>query len=237
MPQIEHTDYYSNILGTSLKVEVTGHYGHPIIMFPTSQGQYTQNHDFHLNGSINWFVEQGKVKLYNIQTIDGWSFYDEKISPQQRIKNYELYVQFLIQEFVPYIQKLHNTHRVAVAGASFGGYHAANFAFRFPDVVSHLVCLSGAFSIRNFMDGYSDELVYFNCPREFVKNDEAWKYKHMHIVLSTSDQDICKDKNLEMADILSAKGIDFWYDERKWINHDWPLWRLVFPTFIGAFFS
>lgn len=96
-------------------------------------------------------------------------FYDEKISPQQRIKNYEKYVQFLIQEFVPYIQKLHQIHRVAIAGASFGGYHAANFAFRFPDVISHLFCLSGAFSIRNFMDGYDGELVYFNCPREFVK--------------------------------------------------------------------
>ncbi len=162
MPHIEHTDYYSNILGISLKVEVTGHYGHPVIMFPTSQGQYTQNHDFHLNGSINWFVEQGKVKLYNIETIDSWSFYDNTISPRQRIRNYERYVQFLIKEFVPYIQKLHKTHRVAVAGASFGGYHAANFAFRFPDVVSHLFCLSGAFSIRSFMDGFSDDLVYFN---------------------------------------------------------------------------
>jgi esterase/lipase superfamily enzyme len=164
-------------------------------MFPTSQGQYTQNHDFHLNGSINWFIEQGKVKLYNIQTIDAWSFYDENFSPQQRIRNYEKYVQFLIKEFIPYIQKLHKVHRVAVAGASFGGYHAANFAFRFPDVVSHLFCLSGAFSIRNFMGGYSDELVYFNCPREFVKNDEAWKYKHMHIVLSTSDQDFKSKRN------------------------------------------
>ncbi len=111
MSHIEHTDYYSNILGISLKVEVTGHYGHPVIMFPTSQGQYTQNHDFHLNGSINWFVEQGKVKLYNIETIDSWSFYDNTISPQQRIRNYERYVQFLIKEFVPYIQKLHKTHR------------------------------------------------------------------------------------------------------------------------------
>lgn len=237
MPQIEHTDFYSNILGISLKVEVTGHYGYPIIMFPTSQGQYTQNHDFKLNESINWFVEQGKVKLYNIETIDAWSFYDKKISPKERIKNYELYVRFLAQEFIPYIQKIHNTNRVAVAGASFGGYHAANLAFRFPDLVSHLFSLSGAFSIRNFMDGYSDEYVYYNCPREFVIQDEAWKYKHMHIVLSTSDEDICKDKNLEMAEILQSKGIDFWYDERKWINHDWPLWRMVFPVFIGAYFK
>ncbi|MDQ1096393.1 MULTISPECIES: alpha/beta fold hydrolase [Chryseobacterium] len=237
MPHIEHSDYYSHILNMHVPVEITGHYGYPVIMFPTSQGSYTQNNDFHLNGSVNWLIEQGKIKLYNIQTIDSSSFYDNNIPPQDRIRNYERYIQFLIQEFVPYIQKLHQTHRIAVAGASFGGYHAANFAFRFPDLVSHLICLSGAFSIRNFMDGYSDDLVYFNCPNEFVKNDAAWKYKHMHIVLSTSDQDICRDKNIEMAEILRSKGIDFWYDERKWISHDWPLWRMVFPMFMGRFFS
>jgi len=237
MPHIEHSDYYSNILGLHIPVEITGHYGYPVIMFPTSQGSYIQNNDFHLNGSVSWLVEQGKIKLYNLQTIDSRSFYDEGIPPQERIRNYERYVQFLVQEFVPYIQKLHQTHRVAVAGASFGGYHAANLAFRFPDLVSHLICLSGAFSIRNFMDGYSDDLVYFNCPNEFVKNDEAWKYRHMHIVLSTSDQDICRDKNIDMAELLRAKGIDFWYDERKWINHDWPLWRMVFPMFMSRFFS
>lgn len=131
MPRIEHTDYYSHILNMKLNVEVTGHYGYPIIMFPTSQGSYKQNHDFGLNGSLNWFLDQGKIKLYNIQTIDGLSFYDKGISPEHRIRNYELYVQFLRNEYIPYIQSLHSTHRVALAGASFGGYHAANFAFRF----------------------------------------------------------------------------------------------------------
>lgn len=237
MPRIEHTEYYSHILGLSLKLEITGHYGYPVLMFPTSQGQYTQNHDFKLNESINWFVEQGKVKLYNIETIDKWSFYDNNIHPLERIRNYEKWVQFIRLEFIPFLQKLHRTHRVAVAGASFGGYHAANIAFRFPDLVSHLFCLSGAFSIRNFMDGMNDDLVYYNCPREFVSNDDAWKYKHMNIVLSTSDQDICLGQTREMAGILNAKGIDNWYDERKWINHDWPLWRMVFPMFIGRFFS
>ena len=237
MPRIEHTNYYSNILGIKLDVEVTGHYGHPIIMFPTSNGQYTQNHDFKLNDSINQFVEDGKVKLYNIATIDKYSFYDKNISASDRIRNYEMYIQFLIQEYVPYLQKLHGVHRVAIAGASFGGYHASNFAFRFPDVISHLFCLSGAFTIRNFMDGINSDLVYFNCPREFMRNEEAWRFAHMHIVLSTSDQDICLDQTKEMSGILASKGIDHWYDEQKWINHDWPLWRMVFPNFIGRFFS
>ena len=237
MPRIEHTDFYSHILGIKLNVEVTGHYGYPIIMFPTSQGQYTQNHDFKLNDSISSLVDEGKVKLYNLETIDAYSFYDKKIHPSERIRNYEKYMQFLAQEFVPYLQKMHSEHRVAVAGASFGGYHAANFAFRFPDLVSHLFCLSGAFSIRNFMDGYDHELVYFNCPREFVLNDEAWKYRHIHIVLSTSDEDICLDQTKEMSGILHSQGIDHWYDEQKWISHDWPLWRMVFPKFVGRFFA
>ncbi|WP_300671798.1 alpha/beta hydrolase-fold protein [Soonwooa sp.] len=234
---IEHTDFYSHILGRSLKVEVTGHFGYPIVMFPTSQGSYTQNADFHLNGSISSFINDGKVKLYNVETIDKDTFYADHLSPAERIRNYERYVQFLVQEFVPHIQKMHQTHRVAVAGCSFGGYHASNFAFRYPDLVSHLFCLSGAFSIRSFMENYQDNLVYFNCPEEFVPNDEGWKYRHMHIVLSTSDQDICLDKTRKMAAILATKSISFWYDEAKWINHDWPLWRMVFPKFISTYFN
>lgn len=237
MPKIERIEYYSPILGTNVATEITGHYGYPILMFPTSNGSFTQNHDFGLNESVNWLVEEGKVKLYNVQTPDNESFYNDHIHPADRIRNYERWIKFLITEYVPMIQKLHSTHRIAVAGASFGGYHAANFAFRFPGLVSHLFCLSGAFSIRNFMDGYQDELVYFNCPNEFVKNDEAWKYKHMHIVLSTSDLDICLGKTQEMSDILRSRGIGHWYDERKWISHDWPLWRMVFPMFVGRYFG
>ena len=237
MPQVEYTDYYSHILGRKINIQITGHYGHPIIMFPTSQGSLTQNSDFHLNSSIDYWVDQGKVKLFNLETLDKDNFYADWMSPHDKIRNYEKYVQFLIQEYIPFIQKTHHVHRVAVAGCSFGAYHATNFAFRYPDVVSHLIAMSGAFSIRNFMHGYSDDLVYFNCPEEFMIHDTNWKFKHMHIVLSTSDEDVCLDKNIRMSKILGSKGINHWYDEAKWIKHDWPLWRMVFPKFIGAFFS
>lgn len=236
MPKLEYTHYYSHILDKSINIEITGHFGYPIIMFPTSQGSFTQNKDFHLNDSVRWFLDQGKIKLYNIQTLDNENLYDKNISPYERIRRYENWVQFIIQELIPQIQKIHKTKRVAIAGASFGGYHAANLAFRFPDTFSHLICLSGAFNIRSFMDGYTDDLVYFNSPDEFVLNDEAWKYKHMNIILSTSDQDICLKPTQNMANILTHKGINHEYDERKWINHDWPLWRMVFPMFIGKYF-
>ena len=236
MAKIEHIPYYSNTLGRNIMVEVTGHWGHPILMFPSSGGQYTQNSDFGLNASVMHLVEAGKIKLYNVETIDMLSFYDDHMNSETKIHNYEMYMQFLKNEFIPYIQRECNTHRIAVAGVSFGGFHAANTAFRFPDVVSHLIAMSAAFNIRNMTPLCADDRIYFNCPDEFMQNEESWKYNHMHIVLGTSDWDICLDKNKHMSGILNSRGIAHWYDEKKWQDHDWPLWKMMFPEYLGKYF-
>src|SRR6056297_376808 len=236
MAKVEHISYYSNTLGRTIMVEVTGHWGHPILMFPSSGGQYTQNTDFGLNASVAHLVEEGRVKLYNVETIDMLSFYDDNMDSETKIHNYELFLQFLRNEFIPYIQQECNTQRIGVAGVSFGGFHAANVAFRFPDVVSHLIAMSAAFSIRN-MTPYSEDMrIYFNCPAEFMENEEGWKYNHMQIVLGTSDWDICLDKNKHMSGILNRKEIAHWYDEKKWQDHDWPLWKMMFPEYLGKYF-
>ncbi|QCX01992.1 esterase [Aggregatimonas sangjinii] len=237
MAKVEHIPYFSNVLSRNINVEVTGHWGHPILMFPSSGGQYTQNTDFGLVGSVMHHVEAGRVKLYNVETIDMMSFYDDNMNSEMKIHNYELYMQFLKEEMIPYIQKECNTHRIGVAGVSFGGFHAANTAFRFPDVISHLIAMSAAFNIRNMTPLSDDMRIYYNCPDEFMRHEEAWKYNHIQIVLGTSDWDICLDKNKYMSGILNEKGINHWYDEKKWVEHDWPLWKMAFPEYLGAYFN
>lgn len=237
MAKTEYIRYYSNTLSRDINVEIIGHWGHPILMFPSSGGKYNQNSDFGLNGSVKQFLEEGRIKLYNVETLDMDSFYADHLSSEIMIHNYELYMQFLKNEMIPYIQKECNVHRIAVAGVSFGGFHAANTAFRFPDLISHLFTMSGVFSIRNFTPMSDDMRIYYNCPVEFVQNDdEPWKYNHMKIVLSTSDWDSCQPKNAKMAGVLESKGIPYWYDEKKWIEHDWPLWKMVFPEYISRYF-
>jgi esterase/lipase superfamily enzyme len=236
MANINHIHYYSNTLGRNINLEISGHWGYPILMFPSSGGQYTQNTDFGLSASVMKYVDQGRIKLYNVETIDMLSFYDDHLDSATKIHNYELYMQFLKDELIPYIQKECNVHRIAVAGVSFGGFHAANTAFRFPDLVSHLIAMSAAFSIRNMTPQLDDTRIYFNCPDEFMQQEEGWKFEHMQIVLSTSDWDICLDKNKRMSAILNEKGITHWYDEKKWISHDWPLWNMVFPEYIENYF-
>ena len=65
-----------------------------------------------------------------------------------------------------------------VCGASLGAYHAANLAFRHPDVISLFISLSGAFEISDFFDGYHDENIYFNSPYEYLPNmPDPWKVR------------------------------------------------------------
>ena len=50
--QEEHIDFHSHILGKSLDLLITGHWGYPILMFPTSMGTAFQNRDSGLLKSI-----------------------------------------------------------------------------------------------------------------------------------------------------------------------------------------
>ena len=120
-----------------------------------------------------------------------------------------------------------------IAGASVGGFHAANFAFRHPEVSSHLFGMSGAYDITSFMDGYYDDNVYFNNPMHYLPNLQHHDLYNMKIVLGTSEWDICRTANHQLSAILNNKGINHWLDERGWVEHDWPLWREMFPHYLS----
>lgn len=226
-------DFYSHHLGRSLEVVISGHWGFPILMFPTSMGNVYQNRDFGLLHTIENEINSGKYKVFNVETIDFQSFYGKELAPSVKIYNYNQYSKFLKNELLPFIQRTCNVHRIGVAGCSFGAYHAANFAFKNPDSIDFVLAMSGAYSIKSFMNGYYDDNVYFNNPVDYLQNAESWQFNHMNIVLGTSDWDICRKDTIELSSILANKGINHWYDERKWANHDWPLWNSMFPDYLS----
>lgn len=199
-------------------------------------GRYYESKDFGLVQSASWFIQEGLVQLFCVDSIDKHSWYNRSVHPAHKVRNHMLYDKMLADELVPRIRWNTPVGKVAVAGASFGGYHAANFAFRHPDLVSHMFSMSGAFSIKSFMDGHYDDNVYFNSPTDFLpglQHPDLWK---MDIVLGTSEWDICLEANLEMARILRSKHVPHWFDVRGWKEHDWPLWREMFPHYLSRLF-
>ena len=225
--------WYSPNLSKDIEMLVFGHGGQPVIIFPSTMGRYFESKDFKLIESVRWFLEQGKVQIFCPDSIDKHSWYNRSIHPADKVKNHIWYDKFILEELVHKVR--HNTPsgRVAVAGASFGGFHAANFAFRHPEYVSHMISMSGAFSITSFMDGYYDDNVYFNNPMDFVPNMDNPALWNMKIILGTSEWDICRPANEEMSAILNRKNVNHWLDMRGWVEHDWPLWREMFPHYLS----
>jgi esterase/lipase superfamily enzyme len=231
------TEHYkkwlSPILGVETEMLVFGNAGYPVLLFPTSMGKYYQNKDFKLVDAVQWFVEKGLITIYCVDSIDSHSWYNKEIHPADRVKNHITYDRFIRDEIVPLIQQETGYEKIAVGGCSFGGYHATNFAFRHPDVVSFLMNMGAAYDIRNQMDGYYDENTYYNNPIDFLTDLKNSHLDQMGIILGIGEHDFCLNANIQLSRILGMKGINHWLDIRQGGIHDWPVWRGMFPDYIA----
>jgi len=131
---------------------------------------------------------------------------------------------------------------IATAGASMGGYHAANLFFRPPDVFDTVISLSGLLQLRMFVGDSLEDAIYFNTPLAYLPNmNDAWfldLYRQGHIIVCAGrgpwDEDMVADANALKA-VLDAKGVPCWVD--IWghdVAHDWPWWRRQLPYFLGC---
>ncbi|MDI1319244.1 MAG: alpha/beta hydrolase-fold protein [bacterium] len=233
----QHVRWYTRHLSRDFDMLVFGHAGYPVILFPTSLGRYYQNKDFGLVGSVAHLIDAGKIRIYCPDGIDAESWYNKSISPADRVRTHLAYERVILHDVLPLAQREAGRHQVAVAGASFGGYHAVNFALRHPDLTGYCFSLGGSFDIRQFLDGHADDNSYFNNPVEYLPNlNDPWfldRLRGMGIVLGTGDWDVCRDRNLHLSHLLHAKGIPHFLDDRKWCGHDWNYWRDMFPHYLS----
>jgi len=228
-----HREYhkgYSHELHRDMEYLVFGNAGKPLLVFPTSMGKFFEYEDRGMIGVLAPKIDRGELQVFCPDAVDTESWYNKGAHPGSRIWRHVQYEKYLMNEFIPFLKWKNWAPQMFVTGCSFGGYHALNFSMRHPELVSACVSMSGSFDIRNFLDGYYDDNVYFNNPIDYVANlsDNFYlsRYRQMKIVLGTADWDMCLDANVRMAAVLHAKGIphwlDIWGDNSK---HDWPLWK------------
>ena len=233
----EYFKWYSNYLDRDFEMLVFGHSGYPIILFPTSRGNYYQNKDFKLIESAAHLIDAGKIKIYCPDGVDADSWYNYSIPPADRVKTHMGYENVILHDVIGYIKHEIGNVRIGAAGCSFGAYHAANLAFRHPDLISFLICMGGAYDIKQFIYGYYDDNCYFNNPPDYLPTlNDSWyldQIRKMGIVLGTGDQDMCLNENIHLSNILNDKGIKHWLDIRHGAGHDWPWWRKMFPDYLS----
>jgi esterase/lipase superfamily enzyme len=230
--------WYSGVLGREMELLLFGHAGAPVLVFPTSQGRYYEFEDRGMVGALSEHLEQGWIQLVCVDSIDSESFYCSWAHPGGRIWRHVQYEQYLLNEVVPGVRGQNGNSFWMTAGCSFGAYHALNFALRHPDLIKRTIGMSGVYDIRRFLDGYSDDNVYFNNPLDYTGHlsdgHQIEMLKQQDIILATGATDPNRwshdqlSANLWRAGVGNANRIwDGW-------SHDWPYWHQMIQTYIGG---
>ena len=226
----EYHKSYSQELQRDMEVLVFGHAGTPVLVFPTSGGRFFDFEDRGMIRALSSRIESGDLHLFCADSVDAESWYNKSVHPRQRVLRHLQYERYLLHELVPFLRWENHSAQLVLAGCSFGGYHAVNFALKHPDIATQCVSMGGAFDVHQFLEGYYDDNCYFNCPPDFLPNlNDDWflsRYRQMKIVLATGEWDICLDANVKLSAIMNAKSIphllDIWGDHTA---HDWPWWQ------------
>lgn len=220
-----------------MELLVFGHAGIPVLVFPTSCGRFFEFEDRGMIEAVEEHLEQGRLQLICVDSVDAESWYNRAGPPRWRIARHLQYEQYLMQEVLPLIRRYNQTSSLVTAGCSFGGYHAVNLTMRHPDTFNGFLSMGGAFHPANFLRGYYDEDCYFNLPLDYLPNTtDAWfldKYHQGNYVLATGVEDMCWDDNERLARVLRSKQIpcrlDVWGDHT---GHDWPWWQRMIQTYL-----
>jgi esterase/lipase superfamily enzyme len=225
----EYGTWLSRCLGRPMDFLRFGDRGFPVVCFPTSMGSFHQYEDMNTVGYLADKIDGGYIQLFCVDSVDAESWYDDGAPPAVRAARHAQYDDYLRSEFVPYVQYKAERADMGVFGCSFGAYHAANFAARYPGIVTKAVCMSGLYDIHRFVGGYWDDTCYYHCPTAYIPNmNDEWvgRLRAVSWTVATGEGDSLAQANMDFSRLLWAKGIpnhcEIWPGV---FGHDWPWWN------------
>lgn len=239
--QIEYIREYSPILDREVEFKRYGYSGKPVLVFPSQDGNCNQYEEFGMIDVLSDFIEQGKIQVFCVGSVDLESWSDLNGNPRYRIEMQERWFEHICYEMVPRIQYISWRSDIIVTGCSMGGSHAGILFFRRPDLFDTLISLSGQFDARMFFGNYMDDLVYNNSVVDFLK-DMSWDhpyldlYRQKNIIICIGQgawEGELLPSNRELDRILCEKQVPAWFDYWGFdVAHDWPWWRIQIRYFM-----
>jgi esterase/lipase superfamily enzyme len=231
----EHHELYSPAIGTAGTVAVFGHYGRPLLVFPSEAGKAYDWRDMGMIGAVESLIDEGRVKVYCVDAFDAASWSANHLPLEERAHQHGRYESWIFEQVVPFI---HSTTggEIMLAGSSLGAFHAANFALKRADLFPLAICMSGNYDPSSWNSwGDRGEQTYFNNPIDYVGHlggdHLEWMRSQLSLLLvcgqgQWEDTTGALQSTKRLAGMLAEKGIrhelDLWgYD----VPHDWDSWR------------
>lgn len=226
------------LLGLPMEVVIHGHAGARLIAFPTSMGWNREWEDRGMCDAVGDLLVGGQLQIICVPSVDDRAWYDEAAHPRARVEWHARYDRYLRDEVLPHTAAANPNPFVITAGASFGGYHALSFATRYPDRVGRTLVMSGLVDIRRLTGGWSDEVIYFYNPAEYLAQEydpeRVTQLQALDLIFAVGRDDPLRPQNEVLAGMLWERGIG--NALRLWEGgaHDWPWWRDMLRRYVGG---
>ncbi len=224
--------------GQQLSVIAYGHYGRPVLVFPSEAGRACDFESNGMVGAVADLVEAGRVKFYCVDSLDGWSWANRDASIEERARRHDYYTGWLVQQAIPWIaDDCSGEPDLMALGCSLGAYHAVHLCLQRADLVPLAIGFSGNYDVGTWhAHGRRGDSAYFANPADYVPHLHgdhlAWLRERVSLLL------VCGQGQWEthptgalpstkdLAAKLHAVGIrcelDLWGHD---VAHDWPWWR------------
>jgi len=217
-----------------------GHFGTPVLVFPTAGGDAEEIERNHLVGACQELIDSGRVKLYSCDSVAGRALATFAGTPAYRMWLFNQYHQAVVNEVLPaiYADLGGQRPRVVTAGASIGAFNAVAVLCRYPDLFEAAVGMSGTYRLQQFLDEEFSEDLYFASPLDFLPGLEGQQLDTLRqrkvIMASGEGAWEAISESWAMADALGRKGVpnrvDSWGPE---FEHDWATWWRMLPQYLN----
>ena len=234
----EHAGWHSPSLNKYMHLQVIGHAGARVIVFPTTMGTHSEWPDRRMHEVLRDQINNGWIQLYCVDQVHDESWYGKHLHPGAQAWRHLQYLSYIADEVLPFSMSRNDNPYVIATGASFGAFHAASFGFRYPERVNRIIGMSGNYDIKRFTGGYSDENVYACNPFDFMQHEHEPRrlaaFRAQDLIFAIGDGDPMYENNRAFSAILWGKGIG--NALRVWNGwaHDWPYWESMIRTYIGG---
>ena len=231
--------WFSERMQQELTLTRWGHFGVPVLVFPTAGGDAEEIERHHLLGACEQLLAEGRVKIYSCDSVAGRALATGAGTPGYRMWLLNQYHQAVRHEIVPAIHADLGgvPSPIVVAGASIGAFNAVAVLSRFPDVFSAAVGMSGTYDLTRFLDGQFSDDFFFSSPLHFLPGLEGPVLDTLRLrrVILASGEGQWEDigESWRVAEVLGAKGVPNRVDPwgPQWI-HDWPTWWQMLPKYL-----
>ena len=230
--------WFSPHLQRDMELLVFGHAGARLLIFPTSKGRFYEWEDRGMMNVLADPINAGQLQVFCVDSVDEESWYAWWKHPGSRAWRQTEYDRYLCDEVLPLTRSKNPDMTMITLGASFGAYHALNFALRHPELVGRAIGLSGVYDISYWASDYSGGDVYFHNPVAYMANEanlgRLSALQRMDIILAVGRDDRLREQSERLSSVLWGRGIG--NALRLWDGwaHDWPFWTQMIKQYIGG---